>query len=119
MSLIKINFGSVVEKREQIDEHVSKCFKEARENKIQVHEVDLRRWAYEKAAELGLNEFKGSENWAYKWKKRHGIALRKNNKSEVKKSAILNFCLLQFSTVFFLSGFRQLNNHHTLLNVLP
>lgn len=56
--------------------YVCKCFDEARKQMIQVHDKDLTGWACEKAAELKLDDFKGSDGWVYDWKKRHGISLR-------------------------------------------
>lgn len=45
--------GNCRDKQIAIDEHVREQFHNARTNYATVHDVDLRRWAMEKSAEVG------------------------------------------------------------------
>lgn len=60
-----------------IDRHVYNVFCEARENLRPVHGRMIKRWARQKADELGLADFKASENWLSRFKKRNNLVSRK------------------------------------------
>jgi hypothetical protein len=54
-------------------------FKRARNNFLIIHDCDLQRWAKNKARELDF-EFKASNSWLSRFKKRNGIVSRKVTK---------------------------------------
>ncbi len=54
-------------------------FKRARNNFLIIHDCDLQRWTKNKARELDF-EFKASNSWLSRFKKRNGIVSRKVTK---------------------------------------
>ncbi|CAF5064894.1 unnamed protein product, partial [Rotaria magnacalcarata] len=51
-------------------------FENARENYLPVHDLDLRRWALQKAKEISLGDFSASAHWVLMFKRRHNIVSR-------------------------------------------
>ena len=60
-------------KIEMIDNYVYDRFEHARYEYLSVHDIDLRRWSFQKAHELILHDFQTSNGWLSKFKHRHGI----------------------------------------------
>jgi hypothetical protein len=71
--------GTTAQKFQEIKNHVFNDFKRARNNFLIIHDCDLQRWAKNKARELDF-EFKASNSWLSRFKKRNGIVSRKVNK---------------------------------------
>jgi hypothetical protein len=71
--------GTIAQKLQEINIHVFNEFKKARNNFFIIHDFDLQRWARNKARELDF-DFKASDSWLYRFKKRNGIVSRKVTK---------------------------------------
>ena len=95
------NNGTFKCKAANVRSHVKAMFDNARSNHLPVHEVDLRRWAIDKAEELGLR-FKACSTWILGFKRQCKISSRKvtrvvtsriNHSWESITSVAANFCL--------------------------
>jgi hypothetical protein len=60
--------GSRSLKLNEIDSCVFKKFNDARENRLRVSELDIRRWGVTKGKEIGIN-FLASQKWIHQFKK--------------------------------------------------
>jgi hypothetical protein len=72
--------GTKKQKLDKIDDHVFDMFEQARENTVPVHDIDLRRWALQKAMDESLHNFVASNYWLHTFKYKHNIVSRKVTK---------------------------------------
>jgi len=77
--------GTKEQKLRMVDTYVYDQFENARHKFLSVHDIDLRRWSFEKARELNLNDFEASIHWLSNFKYHHGICSRKITKLVTKK----------------------------------
>ncbi|XP_024940097.1 uncharacterized protein LOC112494251 [Cephus cinctus] len=68
----------------EIEKYIKNKFTEAREKRLPVHDIDLRRWAIEEARRIELNKFKGSPSFIKNLKFRLRICSRKVTKLVTK-----------------------------------
>lgn len=74
------NHGTKQQKLNDLVVHLKKSFQHARENFLPVHDVDLQRWAVEKARQLNLRDFKASACWLHTIKTKLNVTSRKITK---------------------------------------
>ncbi|CAF1957583.1 unnamed protein product [Rotaria magnacalcarata] len=79
--------GAKRNKFNEIEAHVFDMFENARENYLPAHDLDLRRWALQKAKEISLGDFSASAHWVLMFKRRHNIVSRKVTKLVTRKTA--------------------------------
>ena len=72
--------GDRVEKLRIVFEFAAQKFKNAREKKLNVSDLDVKRWAINKAREVGLDGFKASNYWLWKFKNSIRVVNRKVTK---------------------------------------
>lgn len=72
-----IHGGTKIDKHSIIDSWTYDRFVEARENFQQVTTRNLQQWALSAASQFPNFEFKASESWVTKFKRRHKIRQRK------------------------------------------
>lgn len=77
--------GSKRQKLEIIDTYVYDRFEDARYQYLSVHDLDLRRWALQKARELDWADFQASYHWILEFKHRHAICSRRVTKLVTKR----------------------------------
>jgi hypothetical protein len=70
-------YGTKGQKLEEIDAFVYGSFKNARQQLLSVHDVDLRKWALKKAAEVFIDDFTASDFWVYQFKKNTALCREK------------------------------------------
>ena len=76
--------GTKKQKIDDIDTFVFERFESARENCLPIHDIDLKRWALQRAQQQSLLEFAASRHWITTFKHRHGIVSRKITKFVTK-----------------------------------
>jgi hypothetical protein len=76
--------GTKKQKLDDIDTFVFERFEAARENCLSIHDIDLKRWALQRAQQQSLLEFAASKHWITTFKHRHGIVSRKTTKFVTK-----------------------------------
>ena len=59
----------------------------AREKALPVHQIDLRRWALNKAMDESLHNFVASSHWLFAFKHKHHI----NSRKITKVRDVINF----------------------------
>ena len=74
------NGGSRIDKFKSITDYTYEMYKNARNKKLIVKDVDLRRWALKKKNEVKLDNFKASKEWIRKFKINHRVVSRKITK---------------------------------------
>jgi hypothetical protein len=74
------NAGIRLKKLISIKDFVFEKFLKARECKLPVHDIDLKRWAVAKATELQFPEFLACDTWIYSFKSDFNIVSRKITK---------------------------------------
>lgn len=74
--------GSRLEKLRNISKYVLQQFNNATENRLPVHDIDLKRWGLlaKENVQLASKYFKASSKWVHNFKVKHGIVSRKVNK---------------------------------------
>jgi hypothetical protein len=72
--------GTKKQKLDKIDDHVFDMFERAREKALPVHDIDLRRWALQRAMDESLHNFVASKHWLHTFKHKHNIVSRKITK---------------------------------------
>ena len=77
--------GTKRNKINDVEMYVYDQFQSARRSLLAIHDIDLRRWALQKARELDLNNFEVSDKWLLTCKHRHRISSRKVTKLVTKK----------------------------------
>lgn len=87
------NMGTAQEKYRIISAYTWNKFLECRARKKAIHDIDIRRWALEKARELQLTHFKASTWWLTEFKKKNKIVSRRvtnfiSYRQEVQKDEI-------------------------------
>lgn len=80
--------GKKKQKLDQIDSFAYKSFDNFRQQLLSIHDIDLKRWALQKASELGDKTFMASDYWLYTFKKRHHIVSRKITKLVTKRDVV-------------------------------
>lgn len=102
----------------EIDKHVMKMFSEHRSEFKTVHDLDLRRWALQKAAEFPniRKNFKGSGVWVNEFKKKHRISSRKITKI-VSKRQLINEDQVMSDAEAFRQNIRRIQNQYSLENI--
>lgn len=76
--------GTKRQKLDEIDCFVYQSFDNTRKQCSSIHDIDLKRWALDKASELGDISFVASVNWIRSFKKRHRSVSRKITKLTTK-----------------------------------
>lgn len=76
--------GTKKQKVDDIETFVYERFEAARESCLPVHDLDLKRWALQRAQEQSLHEFSASKHWITTFKHRHSIVSRKITKFVTK-----------------------------------
>ena len=76
--------GTKKQKIDDIDTFVFERFEAARENCLPISDIDLKRWALQRAQQKSLLEFAASKHWITTFKHRHGIVSRKITKFVTK-----------------------------------
>ncbi|CAF1331100.1 unnamed protein product [Adineta steineri] len=112
--------GNKQQKLNSIDQYVFSLFENAREKSISVHDIDLKRWARQKAAELSLDNFSASDHRSCSFKQRHNIVSRKITKL-VTKHTLENETVIAKSAEQFVKHVRlQIQSHmldpHQIIN---
>jgi hypothetical protein len=74
------NHGTKKQKLDDIETSVYEKFEAARESCLPVHDLDLKRWALQRAQAQSLHEFSASKHWITAFKHRHNIVSRKITK---------------------------------------
>ena len=74
------NEGTKKQKVDHIDDFVYDKFENARDLLCPVHDIDLRRWAYQQARSMSFNEFIVSDSWLLNFKRKYYICSRKITK---------------------------------------
>lgn len=69
--------GTRAARLKALDEEVLKIFTQARDKRQPVHGRMIQRWARQCSAAHNLDEFRASDNWLARFKKRHKIVSRK------------------------------------------
>lgn len=100
----------------QITQYTLEKFKEAIASKIIIHDIDLKRWALKKKAELKISWFKASRWWLNEFKKKHGIVSRKITKFVTKRS-INNNKELEMQCSVFQNSVKQLIMERGVQNI--
>lgn len=77
--------GNKRQKLDTIDSGVYDCFEKARQERLSVHDIDLKRWALRTAKEISLTDFVASDCWLKHFKHNHQICSRKITKFVTKK----------------------------------
>jgi hypothetical protein len=95
--------GTEVEKFSKIEEYTFQKFLNARNVFVNVHDIDLRRWAIDRASQLGCR-FQASESWILSFKRRNRIVSRKVTKYIVPTEKIED---LQLDMQKFLNEFKE------------
>ena len=72
--------GTLQDKYKKIWNYTLLKFRNASSNKITIHDIDLRRFALEKAKDIGLMRFKACDSWILKFKSVNRIVSRKITK---------------------------------------
>lgn len=72
----EIHGPAIREGLEKVAEHTWKMFKTTREQHHRVHDSDIAKWALVKAKELNINQFRASDSWILRFKRRYGITDR-------------------------------------------
>ena len=80
------NFGSRNEKSDLIKKFVFDKFVMSRNAFLPVHDIDLRKWAIQKANEMHMENFVASHYWVHYFKFEYGIVSRKVTKLITKIS---------------------------------
>lgn len=93
--------GNRKDKLQALDQHVYGIFKDARDKRYPIHGRMIQRWARQYAnITSGLEDFKASDSWLYRFKRRHRVVSRKvtlyTSRAEVERNqtiveAIHNF----------------------------
>lgn len=80
--------GTYKEKLARISEYTLRNVKTAIDAGVIVHDIDIRKWALQAQKEVGHEDvrFKASNDWLWKFKKRHRIVSRKINKFITRKT---------------------------------
>jgi len=76
--------GTKKQKIDDIDTFVYERFEAARENCLPIHDIDLKRWALQRAQAQSFHEFSVSKHWITTFKHRHDIVSRKITKFVTK-----------------------------------
>jgi len=71
------NNGATSEKMAVVNAAVVPMFKDCRLQMLPVHDMDLQKWALQKAKEVSYSQFKASRKWLLKFKRQNGIRSRK------------------------------------------
>ena len=69
--------GPTSEKMAVVNAAVVQMFKDCRLQMLPVHDMDLQKWALQKAKEVSYSQFKASRKWLLKFKRQNGIRLWK------------------------------------------
>jgi hypothetical protein len=78
------NHGTKKQKIDDIDTFVFERFEAAYENCLSIHDIDLKRWALQRAQQQSFLEFAASKHWTAAFKHRHHILSRKITKFVTK-----------------------------------
>src|SRR6185437_742502 len=69
--------GLRLKKMAVVNAAVVPMFKECRLQMLPVHDMDLQKWALQKAKEVSYSQFKASRKWLLKFKRQNRIQSRK------------------------------------------
>ena len=72
--------GTKKQKVDSVDDFVYDKFECARDLFCPVHDIDLKRWAYQQARPMSFNEFTVSDTWLLNFKRKYDICSRKITK---------------------------------------
>ena len=72
--------GNRNQKLEMVWNYTYKKFSDASNQKLIIHDEDLRRWALEKSRKIGLTNFSAKHSWIHNFKVSYRIVSRKINK---------------------------------------
>jgi hypothetical protein len=109
--------GTKQEKLDEIDQFTYNKFEKARSEFLFVHDVDLKRWALQKAREIDDKTFKASDNWVVQFKNRHALCSRKVTKL-VTQREVLNSDTINDSAKNFVANIKTLLSYYRQSNVL-
>lgn len=95
--------GRRSDKLKEINNAVFEKYRCARNMFHPIRDLDLQRWATQKARQINF-EFAGSPHWVYNFKKMYGIVSRKVSRKKVLHSKVYEFIVIQFlAKIFFIN----------------
>lgn len=111
--------GSRLSTYDDINSFVLKKIDDAMVAKLPVHEYHLRMWGFERADEIGADNFKASSNWIANIKRRADLVGRKVTDLSSRPDRA-NADKIEASKIEFTENFRYMRQfypHHRILNV--
>ncbi|XP_026673599.1 uncharacterized protein LOC113464962 [Ceratina calcarata] len=105
------NGGSRNDKLECIAKATLTKFMEARNQKMIVHDIDLKRWALQENQKLNLERFQATTHWLWNLKTKYGIVSRKTTKF-VTRNYNENVDIINKSAENFILDVRQYFQNH-------
>ena len=101
------NHGARYEKCEEMNDYVLGKFSEAVNNRCRIHDRDIKRWALSKKSKMGWTDFKASDTWVTRFKKRNRIAIRTITHI-VSKASVENVEFIKAAAESFVQSIRLL-----------
>lgn len=111
------NGGTKHQKLDEIDHYTYEKFEKARSEFLFVHDVDLKRWALQKAREIDDETFKAGDHWILEFKKRHELCSRKVTKL-VTQREVLDSDTITDSANSFVTEIKKILSRYREINVL-